>query len=139
MKYTKGYKYRTDETVVYDISGWGLVPSKEINCGLLTLTAYGYLVIHRGYSWDGASGAIDTDTILFPSLVHDALYELLRGGLGEHVSGKFPADVREACDKIFRSLCLERKMTAFRAGYVYDAVRVAGFPASSKPRKVFEA
>jgi len=39
----------------------------------------GGLLIKAGYSWDGPSGsAIDTKNFMQGSLVHDALYQLLR-------------------------------------------------------------
>jgi hypothetical protein len=37
------------------------------------------LLIKKGYKWDGASGpAIDTDSNRLATLVHDALYQLIR-------------------------------------------------------------
>ena len=45
----------------------------------IQLTAKGKLTIKRGYAWDGPSGpTIDTKTFMRGSLVHDALYQLMR-------------------------------------------------------------
>jgi hypothetical protein len=47
--------------------------------GLIHLSADGVLTIKAGYRWDGASGpTFDTPSTMFASLVHDALYQLMR-------------------------------------------------------------
>jgi len=49
--------------------------------GLVTITVDGALLIRKGYCWDGASGpAIDTKSIMRPSLIHDVLYQLISEG-----------------------------------------------------------
>ena len=46
---------------------------------LLAELDYGWLHLYPGYAWDGASGpAIDTETFMLPSALHDALYQMIR-------------------------------------------------------------
>jgi hypothetical protein len=75
-----GYKYQTTEEVSF------LIPSLSEFAGAKTkyleIRDGGLLVILSGYAWDGASGpTIDTDSTMRGSLVHDALYQLMRQGL----------------------------------------------------------
>ncbi len=80
----------------------------------------GTLTLSKGYSWDGASGpAIDTDTILRASLVHDGFYQLIR-------EGALTTGSRKAADIIFRQICIEDGMVRIRAWWCYLAVRLFG-------------
>lgn len=133
VRFTKGYKYRLAESVVYDTT---LTLPEEMRCGDIIMTRDGKLIILAGYSWDGATNAIDTDTIMLGALIHDALYELLRGGLAERCGKEFK-DVREIADNIFYDVMIESGMNKFRAGYIYKAVRAAGFSAARCARKIF--
>lgn len=84
----------------------------------------GVLSIAPKYAWDGASGpTIDTKNVLRPSLVHDALYQLMREGI---LSVAYKKDA----DKIFYKLLKENKVWSVRARVWYRAVRVGG-PTSS--------
>jgi hypothetical protein len=88
-----------------------------------------YLIIKKGYAWDGASGGcIDTKTVMRGSLVHDALYQCIRLGLLERKKYK------PIADNVFYNICLEDGMNKFRAGYVYQAVRIFGY-FSTLPKK----
>jgi hypothetical protein len=88
----------------------------------------GCLLIKEGYAWDGASGpAINTLTFVRGSLVHDALYQLIREGL-------LPRSYRRAADSLLRDICIEDGMNRIRAWYVYRSVRMFG-GSSAKPRK----
>jgi len=83
----------------------------------ITLFTDGMLLIRKGYAWDGASGpAIDTKNIIRGSLVHDALYQLLR-------QGNLDMSWREQADKDLKRICLEDGMSKLRAWYVYKCVR----------------
>ena len=53
------------------------------------------------------------------SLVHDALYQLMREGL-------LDLGWRETADQELRRVCLEDGMSAIRAWWVYKAVRFGG-------------
>ncbi len=93
---------------------------------LLSITKSGKLVIKKGYSWDGPSGpTIDTKNFMQGSLVHDALYQLMREGvIAQHQ--------RKRADEILREICIADKMSKLRAWYVYKAVRIGG-ASSAKP------
>lgn len=76
----------------------------------------GSLVIEKGYCWDGPSGpSIDTENFMRGSLVHDALYQLLR------LHALDPA-YRDYSDLLLWKICREDGMSAFRAWYVWKAV-----------------
>ncbi len=80
----------------------------------------GWLIIQKGYCWDGPSGpAIDTKDFMRASLIHDALYWLMREGL-------LDIKYRKAVDKLLRKICIEDGMWRIRAFWVYMAVRMFG-------------
>ena len=129
--YKGGYKYQLDKE--YSINT-GLYPSKAIYRGFITLYASGHLVIKYGYAWDGPSGpTIDTKSFMRGSLVHDALYQLIRdGGLPED-------PCRKQADDLLRKICIEDGMTALRAWWVYKAVRFAGKDAALRQHETLSA
>ena len=78
------------------------------------------LTIKKNYAWDGASGPVlDTQRIMRGSLVHDALYQLMRE---EHL----PQKARENADWLLREICIEDGMPKFNADLVYLAVDLFG-------------
>jgi len=77
------------------------------------------LTLFEGYAWDGASGAIDTDTWMLASLIHDALYQLMR----ERVISR---RCRGDADKEMYGICVAEGMFIFRAWYSYHGVRQFG-------------
>ena len=78
------------------------------------------LTINKGYSWDGPSGpTFDSSNFMQGSLVHDALYQLIREGV-------LPTDERKRADEIMREICLQDGMSKFRAWYLYRGVRRFG-------------
>lgn len=116
IKYSRGYKYQLREDSITDVG---------INVHAVTewlQLQEGKLCIRKGYAWDGPSGpTIDTLTFMRGSLVHDALYQLIRLQL-------VPADLRDEADKILRRICLEDGMNAIRAWWVYQGVKWFGGP-----------
>lgn len=116
MKYRKGYKYQLAE--VFEMKTL-IHPFKDIFTQFITLRKNGYLKIHSGYAWDGASGpTIDTENTKTPSLVHDALYQLMRQNeLG--IQWRVPAD------KLLREMMIERGMWKVRAWWWYRGLQVA--------------
>lgn len=121
IQYRDGYKYQLAEPYVVAIPE---IPGYDVGCNHIHLRD-GELVITEGYAWDGPSGpAIDTKNFMRGSLVHDALYQLIREYL-------LPASCREAADQVLRRLCLEDGMSALRAWWVYHGVRLGGGPAAS--------
>jgi len=89
-----------------------LQPKKSIvsGGGWVNLTVKGTLTMKAGYCWNGASSAKDTPSNMRPSLVHDALYQLMREGL-------LPQSYRSAADDLYQALCREDGMNRFRAWY----------------------
>lgn len=86
--------------------------------GLLAIDRSGLLEIRRGYAWDGPSGpTFDTPAFMRGSLVHDALYQLMR-------EGRIPRTQRKRADEILRAICLEDGMSRVRAQWVYLGVRM---------------
>lgn len=80
----------------------------------------GRLQIAEGYAWDGASGpAIDTASFMRGSLVHDALYQLIRRRV-------LPPAARKPADGLLVSVALADGMWYVRSLWVYAAVRVFG-------------
>lgn len=122
ISYEGKYKYQLRETYTVFIS---IKPSVPILTQYIDLYTDGRLVIKEGYAWDGPSGpTIDTQTFMRGSLVHDALYQLMRENYLSRI------EYREEADKILRQLCLEDGMWCIRAWWVYWGVRFFGGPAS---------
>lgn len=84
-----------------------------------------------GYAWDGASGPVkDCKENMRSSLVHDALYQLLR-------EGALPQELRDQCDAVFRKISIEDGISSFRAwGWYYGLKFLGHGNASPKSRKV---
>ncbi len=115
--YREGYKYQLDQSYVIKID---IRPAQHVGHDFLVLGTDGTLIIKDGYAWDGPSGpTIDTRNFMRGSLVHDALYQLMREGL-------LDLGYREKADQILRDLCLEDGMSSIRAWWVYQAVRLCG-------------
>lgn len=114
IKYKGGYKYQLIEAYTQRVKlpDGGLGNWIKLNGGVLT--------VKRGYAWDGPSGpTIDTENFMRGSLVHDALYQLMR-------EGRMPQTLRKHADKLLYSLCRADGMSYFRAKFVYTAVRLFG-------------
>jgi len=123
------YKYQLmdDYTIQIDIK-----PSQNIEFQFLSLSSEGLLTMKKHYAWDGPSGpTIDTRNFMRGSLVHDALYQLMR------LSALDYKVYRKRADEIMKEICLEDGMWSFRAWYVYQAVHIfAG--AAARPREEAE-
>jgi len=122
MRYRKleGYKYELLDTVYYPVC----VPTRNsdhaTNWNHYLRIVNGSLIMDLGYAWDGPSGpTIDTPSFMRGSLVHDALYQLMR-------EGEIDRKHRKYADELLRRICLEDGMNKFRAWYVYRAVRIFG-------------
>lgn len=114
IKYTTGYKYKLHEDAAYQVPI--RLGNEEIITQFLTLTKNGLLKIRKGFAWDGASGAVDTNTNMSASLVHDALCYLINY---EHL----PRLYQIVADKVFYDICLESGMAKPRAWYHHRAIR----------------
>ncbi len=123
IAYKSGYKYQLKETYVVRIP---VIPPVAIHTEYISLETTGDLTLKEGYAWDGPSGpTIDTLTFMRGSLVHDALYQLMREGRLDHNV------YREAADRTLRDICKEDGMWSVRAWWVYHGVRLFADPAAN--------
>lgn len=75
----------------------------------------GVLNIEKGFQWDGATFAWDTDSIMKGSCVHDWFCNAVDNGV-------LPVSYRRKGDDLFKRICLEEGMPEFRAVYAHAAV-----------------
>ena len=79
IKYRSGYKYQLVEEYQVKVTA---LPKNDIKTDFIELSPKGMLIIKEGYAWDGPSGpTIDTPNFMRGSLVHYAIYQLLRSEL----------------------------------------------------------
>ena len=127
IRYRTDYKYQLAENYAIDVP---VLPNADIKTDFIELDIIGQLTIKKGYAWDGPSGpVIDTDENMRASLVHDALYQLMRQ---QHLSTR---TWRKAADEVFRDLCKQDGVSGYRANIWYKALRRFGKPAASPEGK----
>jgi hypothetical protein len=115
--YRDGYKYQLHRTYSVQVD---IFPPRDIITPYLLLNGEGRLAIMAGYAWDGPSGpALDTRDFMRGSLVHDALYQLMR-------EGYLDPGHRARADSLLREMCKEDGMPHLRAQYVFMAVSAFG-------------
>lgn len=131
IRYKSGYKYQLAET--YYIFTGITVPADFCE-PFLCMSRAGGLYISAGYAWDGATAFPDLSCIMRGSLVHDALYQLMR-------LGHLPPECRVKADDLLYRCCVEDGMLKPLAWAVRKAVRIAAAPAASprNARPVWEA
>ena len=111
------YKFTLVESYSRNIA---IEPDEKLGNNFLYLDTDGTLFISKGYSWDGPSGpTFDTKNFMKGSLVHDALYQLMREKFLEF-------SYRKYADELLKEMCIEDGMSRLRAFYVYWAVRLFG-------------
>ena len=131
MKYRKGYLYQLAEMAMFLTR---MRPPEVISTDYIYLSRMGVLTIQEGYAWDGASGpTLNTDATMAPSLVHDALYQLLREGWLD------PED-RLAADEELEDMLKERGVWWWRRRLWFRALRSFGSAAAgpTNVKKVHE-
>ncbi len=122
IAYGAGYKYQLKQSYSIQIE---IKPKAAVGTEYLSLTLDGLLTVKKGYAWDGPSGpAIDTLNFMRGSLVHDALYQLMRERFLDHDA------CREPADRLLQGICKEDGMSTIRAWGVYHGVRLGGGPAA---------
>ena len=127
IAYRGGYKYQIKETYTVQIE---LKPPGNINTDYIKLDTDGNITLTKGYAWDGPSGpTIDTLTFMRGSLIHDALYQLMREEFLDHKL------YRKIADVILRKICREDGMWFLRAWWVYAGVRLFADPAADPADK----
>lgn len=114
IHYKSGYKYQLHKTHQLQVR---IRPEGNIKTRYLSLSVNGDLKIRYGYCWDGPSGPTwDTKTSMRGSLVHDALYQLMRMGFLDH-------KWKKSIDLLFEEILLEDGMWAWRARLWYRGVQ----------------
>lgn len=122
--YRKLHKYKYQLTKKYNHKIPSVAPDLAINFGKSAYVyisaqkgAYDVLYIKKGYCWDGPSGpTCDTKNSMQASLVHDALYQLIR-------TRELSITYRKVADDLFFKICLEDGMRKWRAWIWYQAVK----------------
>jgi hypothetical protein len=115
ITYRCGYKYQLSKDYHLSVD---IYPLRLVATDWLELSVQGSLLIRKGYAWDGPTVAIDTKTFMRASLVHDALYQLMREGF------LLEERWRKTADETMYKICLEDGMNWFRAWYAYTCVRI---------------
>ena len=128
------YKYRTTQDTALalpELLGLGLETLARYDNEFLALNGSTMqLLVRAGYAWDGASGpTLDTDDTMLASLVHDALYQLIRLGV-------LPTSARKPADKILYRIGRAKGMHWIRVGAWYVALRLFGYPAARGQARV---
>ena len=107
-----------------------ILPAEDIATDFIELDTRGELTVKNAYAWDGPSGpVIDTPENMRASLVHDALYQLMRN---EELSARTH---RKTADEMFRDICKEDGVSNIRANLYYKALRKFGKPATEPENK----
>ena len=129
--YQSGYKYQIKEDYSINVL---VYPKQKIEMQFISLDVDGFLTIKNGYAWDGASGPMpDLKTVMRGSLVHDALYQLMRERKIDHDPYRYIADLT------LRDICLEDGMSRLVAWIIYTGVRKFGDPfADPKDKRPLE-
>lgn len=126
IKFKDGYKHVLAEQ--YEVQTEIFPEVDIVQNKWVQLSKTGKLVIAEGYAWDGPSGpTVDTKNFMRGSLIHDALFQLLREEL---LDQKF---FTAANHELWKA-CREDGMSWFRAWYVYQGVERFGVQ-FAKPAK----
>lgn len=138
IRYKPGLKYQTQNFfwVQTPLSGKHsrIEDPDNIRSPWVRLTLDGVLEIKAGYAWDGASGpTFDTKSTMRASLVHDALYQLMR-------AGKLSQEDRAAADRLLYDLMIQDGAFKWRAKlWLATLRRFAGYAAKQRAEDEEEA
>lgn len=120
ISYKEGYKYQLFEEYQTD-TPIKIDEDVSSNGDYVLLSKEGKIVIKKGYAWDGPSGpTIDTLNFMRGSLVHDALYQLMRE------KKLIKAVHRDPADRLLQKMCKDDGMCSIRAWWVYHGVSKFG-------------
>jgi len=127
IQYKDGYKYQLAETYEDTIP---VIADEAVETDYIDLDLEGNISIKKGYAWDGPSGpTIDTRNFMRGSLVHDALYQLMRANLLDRKRWREPAD------RLLQQMCRDDGMTRLRAWWVFKGVDLFAEKAASEDRR----
>ena len=115
---------------------------QEAGKPMLILSKTGFLEIEPNYAWDGTSGPVkDTSANMFASLVHDALYQLMReeSKISETMGKRKRCIFRLEADNLFHDHWVRNGGSERWVKRCYDALRKYGesstFPFPPPPFK----
>lgn len=122
----RNYKYQLREDFEIDLGReFG---AETLGNEFIRITPGGSLKIRTMYAWDGPSGPVpDTQANLKASLVHDALYQLMR-------EGRLPFELRDWADQLFRELCIRGGVWPSIAAMYYRGLKWFGAK-NARPRE----
>ncbi len=121
---SRGWKYQLSEPYTCGTEVFPDAGASSVENSWIHLSSEGVITIEKDYCWDGPSGPTrDDETNMRASVVHDALYQLLR-------EGEITQSWRKGADLAFYRICLEDGMSPFRARYFYWALRLFGASAA---------
>ena len=127
IHYKSGYRYQLAEKYSCKTE---LSVQSHILTDFIGINLLGKITIEKYYCWDGPSGpAIDTKNFMRGSLVHDALYQLMRQGQLD------PFHYRKPADELLRAICREDGMSRIRSWWVYHSLRQFGYKAATRGNK----
>lgn len=127
ISYRAEYKYQLAQPYQIHTS---VILSKVIDTEFVHLHENGLLIIKSGYAWDGPSGPVrDKPEYMRGSLVHDALYQLMRHNMLDMVKH------RKAADILFKEICKEDGVSPFIAIAHYFILRRFGQLFASPEKK----
>ncbi|MCH7815284.1 MAG: DUF1353 domain-containing protein [Proteobacteria bacterium] len=127
IKYRSGYKYQLASN--YSIKT-NIKPKKNVPGNFIKLDKAGKLTVMAGYAWDGPSGpVVDTKENLRASLVHDALYQLMRN---RHLTAK---QHKDKADRLFKKICIQDGVPKVTAQIYYLGLKLGGKPATDPKNK----
>lgn len=119
ISYSDGFKYQTRSDSELFV-GVAFALKEDIVSKWITLTADGWLFIKHGYAWDGSSGpTFDTRNTMRGSLVHDALYELIRKEF-------LPPSAKSIADQLYYDYLITDGVWKMRAKWHYVGTRWKG-------------
>ena len=127
IRYRSDYKYQLAEDYRVNVL---IRPKADIKTSFIDLDMAGNLLIKNAYAWDGPSGPVkDTPENMRASLVHDALYQLMRNN---HLNSRTH---RKTADVQFRMICKGDGVSGRTANLWYRGLRRFGKPAASPQNK----
>jgi uncharacterized protein DUF1353 len=127
IRYRSDYKYQLAEGYKIKVL---IRPKADIKTDFIDLDIAGNLLVKKAYAWDGPSGPVkDTKENMRASLVHDALYQLMRNNQLNTRTHRKTADIQ------FLLICKEDGVSSRTANLWYRGLRRFGKPAASPENK----
>lgn len=129
MRYWCPKTYELQETICINS---GLNPITPLSvAGYIALYTNGVLKIRAGYAWNGADVIPDDDGNMLASLIHDALYQLMRVAYTDNgnrpMAGIVRRTFRKQADILFRDLYIQNGGRVLWVWVCYLVLRIVGW------------